>query len=390
MNIGTRLEMHRPPRILHIITGLSTGGAERALYNGLAGGLASEFESTVISLRDRGSFADRIEALGVPVHALGIRAGVSPLKALRKLRQLTRDIKPALIQGWMYQGNLAANLARAVAIDRPILVWNIRHSLHALSYEKKTIQWSIVASKRLSSKPEAIIYNSAVSRKQHADFGFAAACSQVVPNGFDLANWHSSTLLKAKMRQVLGIPDCAFVVGHVARFHPMKDHSGFLCAAVHLANEVPEAHFLIAGRDVSPSNPALDDIIPSMLMSRFHFLGERVDVQDIFRAMDLFCTSSAWGESFPNVIGEAMATGLPCVVTDIGDSAYIVDDTGWVVQPQDGKALGDAMHAAFSASRDGEAWAARCEATRHRVEVNFSLEKTVAIYSKLWNQLLDR
>lgn len=123
----------------------------------------------------------------------------------------------------------------------------------------------------------------------------------------------------------------------------MKDHVGFPRAAVVVAHAVPEAHFLLTGREVGPDNPALTGIVPSELLNRFHFLGERDGVPDLMRAMDLFCNSSAWGEAFPNVIGEAMATGLPCIVTDIGDSADIASGTGVVIPARDEEALSSAM-----------------------------------------------
>ena len=372
-------------RIVHTITGLSTGGAERALYNVLSGGLATRFESAVISLRDRGAFGERIEALGVPVHALGIRHGIPGPAALLRLRSLVRELRPDVVQGWMYHGNLAASVAAAMAPGRPAVAWNVRHSLYRLEDEKRSTQWVIRAGRKLSSRPDAIIYNSRLSRAQHEAFGFAAARGRVIPNGFDLASLGPDADVRARMRQELGIPDGATVVGHVARFHPMKDHAGFLRTAVAVAHSVPQTHFLVVGREVNPENPALAGIVPPELLSRFHFPGERDNVPDYMRAMDLFCTSSAWGEAFPNVIGEAMATELPCVVTDVGDSKNIVDDTGVVVPPGDGKALESCLREMLQKDR-GERLAMG-KAARARMAAEYALPKVVDAYEDLYQEI---
>lgn len=372
-------------RLLHIITSLSTGGAERALYNLLAGGLAEQFDCMVVSLRDEGTFGEAIVELGVPVYSLGIGRGTPSLKALLGLRAIVRNFKPHIIQGWMYHGNLAASAGALIADPKPVVVWNIRHSLYRLEDEKRLTQFTIRAGRFFSSRPATILYNSQVSRQQHEAFGFANENGRVIPNGFDIDRWSPSTTGGSKVRRSLGIPDNATVVGHVARFHPMKDHAGFLRAAVKVATSVTGVHFLVAGRQVDLSNPALSGIVPEVLISRFHFVGERKDVPDLMSAMDVFCSSSR-GEAFPNVLGEAMACGVPCVATDVGDSAYILGETGVVVAPHDVEALARAL-VHFISMPDEERRALGMLA-RARVTDNFSLPVVVERYGKLYGHYL--
>nr|MDA3877952.1 glycosyl transferase family 1 [Halothiobacillus sp.] len=145
--------------VLHIITGLSTGGAERALYKVLAGGLAQSGNSAVLSLRDEGAYGRKIRDLGVPVYTLGMQRGVPGPLAVTRLRRLVRSLRPAIVQGWMYHGNLAAWLAQRMAPGRPALAWNIRHSLYGLSGEKRATRQVIRANRWLSGAPDALLYN---------------------------------------------------------------------------------------------------------------------------------------------------------------------------------------------------------------------------------------
>lgn len=375
-------------RLLHVITGLATGGAERALYALLAGGLAARHRCTVVSLGDAGVYGMRIEALGVRVNALGMRSGGAPMPAvLWRLRRIVRGLRPELVQGWMYHGNLAAWLAWGVASEQPVLVWNIRQSLYGLRKEKRFTRVVIRTNRRLSGAPAALIYNSALSRAQHEHFGFHAASGHVIPNGFDVGCWRpASADERARIRKALGIPTDVPVIGHVARLHPMKDHPRFLRTAVRLAERYPELHVLLAGTGVTPDQPLWCGLVPPELAKRFHFLGERNDVSSLLRAIDVLCVSSAWGEAFPNVLGEAMASGVPCVATDVGDSAAILGDTGLVVRPRDDGALYDGLCQMLDVG--AEARQACGRAARARVQAQYGLDAVVAQYSDLYGTLM--
>lgn len=370
-----------------MITGLSTGGAERALYNLLAGGLGSSGRRAVISLRDGGSFGSAIRGFGVPVYTLGMKTGVPGLGALMRLRRVVRELRPDVIQGWMYHGNLAASVAAWMATVRPAVAWNIRHSLYSLAKEKVLTRQVIRAGGRLSEGVDAVVYNSRVSREQHQANGFDGRRALVIPNGFDVGGLRPDRTVAARVRGEFGIPEKAPLIGHVARFHPMKDHASFLRAAVRVAEGFADARFLVVGRNVSENNLALAGIVPEQLVDRFCFPGERSDVQDLMRAMDVFCTSSAWGEAFPNVLGEAMACGVPCVATDVGDSADIVGDTGLIVPASDSVALAQGLLAMIG--KPAAERVALGRAARVRIERNYGLKEVVAKYGQLYDSLFS-
>jgi glycosyltransferase involved in cell wall biosynthesis len=375
-------------KVLHIITSLSTGGAEHALYNVLSGGLAKSGQAVVVSLRDEGTYGQHLIGLGVPVYTLEIRRGLPGLKAITLLRRLVREFQPDVIQGWMYHGNLAASLAGRMAPGYPAVAWNVRHSLYSLADEKFLTQQVIRMNQRLSSRVDAILYNSHISRKQHEVFGFAQARGRVISNGFDVDVIHPSSTTRGSTLCAMSIPKSAQVIGHVARFHPMKDHATFLKAAVQVAIKLPQVRFLVVGRGVDLVNPALVGIVPTHLVDRFHFLGERDDVPVLMQAMDVLCTSSAWGEAFPNVLGEAMATGIPCVATDVGDSSVIIGDTGIVVPPSDSQALAQGLLAMLS--KTGDERQALGSAARQRVVANYTLPTIVNEYKELYAALMKR
>ncbi|MGD8690129.1 MAG: glycosyltransferase [Gammaproteobacteria bacterium] len=373
-------------KILHIITGLAAGGAERTLHNLLSGGLAREISSAVVSLGDSGVYGQRIESLGVPVHALGMSRGLPSLQAVVKLRRIVRQYGPSLIQGWMYHGNIASWQAYRFAGYRPAFAWNIRQSLYSFSAEKYFTRWIIRANRRLSHVPSALLYNSTLSRSHHEAFGFHSAAGLVIPNGFDLMRWRPALPgERSLVRKSLGIPEGATVVGHVARLHPMKDHACFLRAISRLLEKHPTVHIILVGAGVAGENLALKPYLPkSTLMERVHLLGERHDIAKIMRSFDVLAQSS-WSEAFPNVLGEAMASGVPCVATEVGDSAQIIGDTGILVPPCSDIKLFEALHRMIRFSVEER----RCrgDAARARIKLHFSLPVVVDRYAALYHSL---
>jgi len=374
-------------KIIHIITGLSTGGAERALYNLLQGGLNTEFDSYVISLSSKGTMGAKIEALGVPVMTLDMPQGQPNLRGIVKLRQFIKQLQPDLIQGWMYHGNLAATLARLFSRKKTALVWNVRQSLYHIEDEKWLTQLVIKANRFFSGAVDTLLYNSQISRTQHEAFGFASNNGLVIPNGINCQQFSFSEETHQRIRSKLAIPINALVIGHVARFHPMKDHANFLRAAVDIAEKYPNTYFLLSGLEVCLANTEMTQYIPSSVQNRFHFLGERADVADLMSSMDILCSSSK-GEAFPNVLGEAMAVGVPCVATDVGDSALIIADCGVVVPSKDKASLVAGVESLLSLSYIERAKLG--VQARQRIEDNFKLSVIVGKYAKLYGELRRR
>jgi glycosyltransferase involved in cell wall biosynthesis len=370
---------------LHVITGLRGGGAEHQLFHLLEGGLAHHPTAHVLSLTDRGVLGDRIERLGVPVHTLCVRNEIDVMFKLMQFRRLLRRIRPTIVQGWMYHGNLAAWLARRLTTWSPVVTWNVQHALCGLQTEKRTMRTAIRANRLLSDRVDALLYASHTARHQHEAFGFSAARSVVIPNGFDLSKFSPQPEVRDRMRAEIGLPLDAVVVGHMARLHPMKNHAGFLRAAIRVAAQNDTMHCLLVGRGVERWNAELSQLIPDDLQTRFHLIGERDDIPDVMRTLDVLCQSSSWGDASANVLGEAMASGVPCVTTDVGDSADVVAETGLVVPVRDEDALVGALQQLVSMPATQRRQLG--ESARQRVKERFDMHRAVARYRSLYQSL---
>lgn len=372
-------------KIAFIITGLSTGGAEMMLLKLCSMIDKSRFSLSVISLRDHGTIGPRIEDLGIPVYSLRLRRNLPSITAFFKLRKLLADLRPDLIQGWMYHGNLAACLFPGKA---PVC-WGIRQSFYGLDKERRLTSWIIIVGKYLSRFSGCIIYNSKTSAQQHEEFGFVEKRTIVIPNGFDIGVFRPDRSSQSLLRKEWGLNDDVVLIGLIARFHPMKDHEGFLKAAALLLREFPNVYFLLVGNGVSTGNAELCKLIDDLgLSDHFLLLGERMDIPKITAALDIATSCSAWGEGFANSIGEAMSCGVPCVVTDVGDSAWIVGETGRVVPPGNPNALASAWKSLVDLGSEGRY--ALGALARERVKNNFSLDSVAAQYENLYLRLLDK
>jgi glycosyltransferase involved in cell wall biosynthesis len=368
-------------RVMHVITGLSTGGAETMLLK-LLSAASGSMEHVVVSLGEEGTIGPRIAALGVPVHCLGLRRNApNPFRALSIL-PLARRIGPQLIQGWMYHGNLMASMAALALRHKPPVLWNIRQTVYDLRRERWLTAKFIRLGARLSSRPAAIIYNSQTSATQHESLGYGAEKRVIIPNGFDCQLLRPDEAARKAVRTELGIADDTVLVGLVARYHPMKDHVGFLQAAAMIARSYPQTRFVLAGAGVSSTQPELVKAIQQNELWDCVMLGERSDIPRLNNAFDIGCSASAWGEGFSNSIGEAMACGVPCAVTDVGDSAYIVADTGLLAPPHAPEVLAKAIAGLIEIGRSGRRQLGT--KARQRIETEFSLPAIVRRYEDLY------
>jgi glycosyltransferase involved in cell wall biosynthesis len=374
----------RPTRQLHVITALETGGAEMMLYKLLENMDRRRFEPSVICLGSYGSLGSRIEALGIPVRVAGISATSPSLRSFGRICRWAHDLRPDLIQGWMYHGNAAALLAKFLSARSAPVLWSIHHSVYHLADEKPRTARFIRLSAIVSRRALRIIYVSRVSADQHEALGFAADRTVVIPNGFDCDVFIPSRHARSALRKQLNVSEDTVLIGLIGRFHPMKDHASFFQAAGMISEANQAIQFVLAGKGVDWKNPAIVDLVRRFrLNGRVHLLGERDNVPELTAGLDI-ATSSSFSESFPLVIGEAMACGVPCVVTDVGYSKSIVGETGVTVPPRDPVALANGWAKLIDA---GPANLKRLGgAARQRIMDNFSLDLVVRQYEALYEE----
>ncbi|MDZ4160155.1 MAG: glycosyltransferase, partial [Anaerolineaceae bacterium] len=229
--------------VVHLITGLDTGGAEVMLFRLLTTIDQQRFHSQVISLTNVGAMGERIRQLGIPVQALGMRPGVPHPLAVLRLSRWLRQSKPALVQTWMYHADLIGGLAAWLA-DVPV-VWNIRHSdLNPAHIKRSTIWVARVCAWLSRWLPAAIVVNSENAKRIHVGMGYRHEKMVFIPNGFDLEQFQPDPPVGCALRRQLDLEDGVPVVGMAARYHPQKDHRTFVQAATLLCERMPEARFL--------------------------------------------------------------------------------------------------------------------------------------------------
>jgi len=376
--------MHR--HICHIITGLQGGGAEKMLFRLLCNTLDGPFAYSVISLTDTGPVGQQIRDIGIPVNSLRMPRGFPDPRGIFKLYFLLKRSRPNLVQTWMYHADLIGGITAKIAGKLPV-VWNIRHSDLARDKIKRNTILTAKACAKLSSKlPNRIICCAENAKKAHIELGYDPDKIIVIPNGFDLDRFVPNIRMRYAIRKKLGLSSEVRLIGMIARFHRDKDHKNFIDAAASLHVVDPAAHFLLCGNNVEWTNPELaNQIRKKNLHKNFHLIGEREDIHKIMASLDIATLSSS-SEAFPNVVGEAMACGIPCVVTDVGDSAYIVGDTGIVVPPRNPQALAQAWKDILALSLEERLEIGR--RARNRIKDMFDLRSTAQNYQALWMSIM--
>ena len=335
-------------KVLHIITGLSQGGAERQLAN-LAS--AAPEQTAVFSLKEPGVMAQELRKAGVPIFTGGVRRSVSPAW-IPALGAAVREHQPNVVMGWMYHGNLAASLTRPLGHRGPV-VWNVRHSVHNIRREKISTRWVIRAGAWFAGSPARIIYNSGSAAEQHEGLGYPSDKRTVLPNGFDLERFMPDPDAREARRSELGLPPDQFLLGVVGRAHPMKNHLGWLKAFQALVDDGLPVHCVIAGTGVAgPEGPVATAVRQIGLEPNITLLPPTDCPQSLYPARDLLDMPSLWGEGFPNVVGEAMACGVPALVTDVGDAASVVGETGFVSESGTPDFLASEVRSALANGRE--------------------------------------
>lgn len=378
-----------PIRVAHVITDLDVGGAEMVLVRLLERLDRRRFASLVVSLTPGGALEERAKRSGARVVSLRMRAGRPSAVALLRLARALRAFDPDVVQGWMYHANLAAWLASRLLARRPAVAWNIRQSLASLEHEKALTRLVIRLGARLSRRVERIVDNSEASVRQHVAIGFDVERFEVLPNGFDTAQFAPDPESRAALRRDLSLPGDAKIVGMVGRHHPVKGHAALLSAASLLARAGIECSFVLIGPGVSSDNRELVGRVRAAgVEERVRLLGAREDVERLMPAFDLLASPSLWAEGFPNVVGEAMACGVPCVVTDTGDSARIVGSSGVVVPTGDAEALARGIEGLLELPNDQRR--ALGEGARRRIVERYDIAAAVRGYERLYERLAPR
>lgn len=375
-------------KVIHIIGSLGVGGAEVVLERIVVATRQAGVETMVVSLTDVGPIGKRLEAHGITVVALGVRVrspGSLPSAALR-LRSLLRHERPTVVQTWLYHADLGGGLLARLSGHKAI-VWSV-HSTDLSHGTARATRWLRVVLARLSSWiPARVVYVADSARTVHENLGYAKRVGLVIYNGFDTNVFKPDAASRTQVRDALGIPRHAQVIGSFGRFNRDKDHETFFKAARLVLQKHPDTRFLLAGTGVQIDNDEIVRMMHALELTSeaFHLLGQRDDIPALMRAIDVYCLHSR-SEAFPLALGEAMASGAVPVVTNVGDSALLVQGVGTPVPPEDPHALFQELDKQLSepeAERQMHG-----QLARQRIVDEFSSAKMVQKYMACYQSLI--
>ena len=371
-------------RLTHVINNLQVGGAETMLLRLAQHIDRAVCEMRVISLIGDGPIGEDLRRCGIDVQCLGARRGLAGPGLIGKLGRAIAQSETDIIQSWLYHSNLLSLLARRRAGSPPVC-WNVRHSLHAMKQEKWLTRRVIRAGARLSGRVDAIIFNSHVAMKQHQAIGYDNDRMQVIQNGLDPTLVAPVPGARAALRHKLGIDDGSFLIGCVGRLHPDKNQQLLVEAVNLLVGRGVDVHCLLVGRGCEAGGDAEKLRGQGALKGRLHLMGEQRPVTPLLSGLDCLALPSR-GESFPNVLVEAMACGIPCVSTDVGDAAMILKDSDRISPPMDAVALSTSI---AKVSRMSHVERTRLgNRDQSSIIQRFPVERMLGQYELLWTDMI--
>jgi glycosyltransferase involved in cell wall biosynthesis len=380
--MGKFIKVMKKPKITFIITALGIGGAEMMLFRLLKVLDQKKYDISLITLKSGGALEKEFMDIGIPSLSAELNSAAGLFRGFSKIKRLLKNIQPDIVFCWMYHANLIGGLAaKHCGIKR--IYWNIRNSGLKEIWKMPITSAIIEIGALLSGNiPDLIILNSNQARDNHIRIGYDEFKMRVLHNGINTDDFQPDTKARRFIRKELNVRSTVLLVGMTARFHPQKDHKTFLEAANLIVSKVPNVQFVLCGTNIDESNEKLAAWISEFsLEEKVLLLGERRDMPKVMGALDLLMLSSAYGESFPNVIAEAMSCEIPCVATDVGDSAFIIGDSGLIVPAENPHALGEA--AVILLTNNAERIKLGKKA-RIRIQNEFSIETISKEYEKLF------
>lgn len=374
-------------KIVHIITGLNNGGAEGVLYRLVTND--KENEHIVISMMDAGKYGPLLEVKNIKTYFLNLRRGTISVSALIKLKKILKIEQPDIVQTWMSHADLIGGIvARFTGFKN--IVWNIRHSKIEHTTSNLKTRAIILLSMLLSNAvPKKIICCSYKTYEDYSNNGYRKDKMEVISNGYDFEQFNQNIELRALIRKELNITENDILLGMVGRCDPAKNHLGLL-EALSLVRKNINFKFLLIGRDLNINNELIVKKIKQLnLTENIILLDQRKDIPAIMNALDLHVLSSSYGEGFPNVIAEAMACGTLCVSTDVGDANVIVDQYGWIVQPNSPELLANAILKAIELKADASVWNNMKHDAKKHIIKSFSLSSMIEKYNFVWKKTVE-
>lgn len=365
-------------KIVHIIVGLNNGGAEMMLYKLLKYMDKEKYECSVISMMDEGIMGERIKKLGIPVQCLNMKRGIPSIQAIIKTLGICKN--KDIIQTWMYHADFLGFIVSKILKKK--IIWGIHHSNLEKNKNKKSTLLIAKINSYLSKWTDSIVSCSIIAKEKHIEYGYYGEKINIIPNGFELDKFKYIENSKKILEKEFPILKDKLIFSLVARYEILKDHKNCI-EAMRIIKEKYLKNFilLLCGTNINEENLELLKLIEkNKIEENVLLLDRRDDIPIIMSATDIYISSSL-GEGFPNVIGEAMACETPCIVTNVGDSAYIVGNSGGVVERNNSFKLAEEIINFI----EGKGYKKNRKKCRERIINNFEIKKIVKKYEELYD-----
>ena len=370
-------------KIVHIINGLGDGGAEHTLFKICKYDHANSH--VVISFKSDGKYFFLLKKIGVKVYLLN--AKFFSISKFFFLIKLLKSLNPDIVQTWLVHADFIGSIASRLAGIKNI-IWNVRYSRIEIGRAKITTIFIIKILAKLSHiLPKSIVIVSKKAKKIYEIKGYDIKKMKYIPNGYDLSIIKLGKLPKANFKKKKNIQSQIPTIGYVARYDPLKDHLNLLRSLSLIRLNGIEFICLLVGTNINKSKKLLNQIKKLKLKKYVRLIGPKRNISKVMNSLDIHVQSS-YSEGFPNVVAEAMAHKTPCVVTDVGDSSYIVGKTGWVVKPNNAIKLAKAIQKAIN-EIGNKNWTRRCDLARTRIKKKFSIRKMIKSYNNVWTKVYE-
>jgi glycosyltransferase involved in cell wall biosynthesis len=318
-----------------------------------------------------GVYEAELAEAGVRVINLGKQGRWDILAFLSRLVRLLRKERPTVLHSYLGVPNILAAALKPL-LPGTRIVWGVRASNVDLSRYDWLSRLVYALERRLARFADLIIANSRAGKRHAVANDFPEDKIVVIPNGIDTDYFRPDPEGRRRVRSAWGLGENEILIGLAARLDPMKDHPAFLQAASRIAHDRHDVRFVCVGDGPAAYAEALKQQAAALgLTNQLIWAGARDDMPAIYSALDI--ASSSYGEGFSNTIAEAMACGVSCIVTDVGDSALIVGEASSVVPPGDHHALAAAIQHLIDLP--AEKRLARGAACRARVVSEFGIER---------------
>lgn len=370
-------------RVIHIISGLKNGGAEAVLFR-IVSDKSSNFQHEVVSLSDEGYYGVILKAKGIKVTALNFSSIFSVFLLFLKLVRIIRLAKPDIVQTWMYHADVLGGLASRI-LGLKYIFWGV-HSTFLNPGETKLLTKLIVKfSKHLSYIiPRKIICCSETALVSHKEIGFCSPKLTVINNGFDTSLFKMDVVQRRLVRDSLGLDEEKYVMGMIARWDSVKDHETFFKALKIAKLSLFNWKCLLVGEGMVYENKLLMKLIHECGLEDFVIcLGSRQDIPSVLNSLDVHVLSSS-AESFGNVTAEAMACGIPCIMTDVGEARNFLNELGWIVPIRNPLRLSEMLVEVFQKFQFKEIWNLRKFECSEIIKKKYDIGLMITSYENVW------